>query len=994
MPDRLRMRAHLGGYLIGLAVTVAAVGVYALGWTRALELMALDVQFRRCNRVPASEDIVHVDIDDAALERVGRWPWPRDVHAGLVRTLSRAGARLIVMDIVFSEPEAPSVRLPTLTADVDLEGPIEQLGELSAENIVYADDELAAAIHDAGNVYLAMFFSVVGSEGWTSRGDAKRRRAIRAEAFGDADRARLTEQIRSLLLKDFELDAEAVAARLNRQPQDVRAVLAGLKRAVALELVGRELDRNAAADFAQVHKAILHTPPDRQTADRADILWAYRQQLSLRSVRQKCSKVPVGLAGALPEAIDLTPPLYKFAAAARGVGFVTFEPDRIDGMMRHQPLLAEYRGVLLKQLAFAVACDVLGIRDEQLRLSGDWLEIAGSADCKPMRIQLDARKRMLVNWYSGSKRWQTTFRHIPVSRILEVFDRQQKIRQNEIRRRYALGEVVRIVKGEAFEAYRQAVREMLALRRELHLAELRGRGQDSATEQLRRRLEAIGRRVHDEEQQAVDFVKLAWAELKDTDPNDPRASEDYRRYRRAYELAVERCAELDAVNRSLREQIRRIERELRAELAGKICLVGYTATAVADFVPTPVFPRAPGVVVHSNTLNTFLQGRFVRWNRSSTEVLLILLAGVVTTLVTASRGPIVSFLCVVVAIPAVVLLGAAALFWGLGFWVAVVLPLMLMFVAWAFITLYRQLSEERQKRNLAGVLGQYTAPQIAQQIVQNPVHRDLSPRQAEVTCFFSDLRGFTPISERLGPARTRSLLNPYLEAMADVLIEHRAMVNKFIGDGIFAFFNSPLLPCPDHGRRACESALACCEALDRLKQTYAAHELADEFAALQMRIGLSSGPVFVGDYGSENKRDYTCIGDTVNLAARLEPANKAFGTQILVAGPTERQAREDYEFRYLGRLQVVGRQEAVDVFELLGRRGQVDEHRRRHARLFARAVALFQARRWDQACEAFGECLTLRSPDAGVDAYLQAIAGYRTSPPPADWPGAIELAQK
>ncbi|HUU83435.1 MAG TPA: adenylate/guanylate cyclase domain-containing protein, partial [Phycisphaerae bacterium] len=149
-----------------------------------------------------------------------------------------------------------------------------------------------------------------------------------------------------------------------------------------------------------------------------------------------------------------------------------------------------------------------------------------------------------------------------------------------------------------------------------------------------------------------------------------------------------------------------------------------------------------------------------------------------------------------------------------------------------------------------------------------------------------------------------------------------------------------------------------------------------------------------GDYGSVNKLDYTCIGDAVNLAARLESANKVFGTWIMVSGQTRDLAGEEFEFRSLGRLQVAGKQQAVRVYELLARRGQVDDARRRYAELFALAVGLFQDRRWDDAAEAFAVCRQERSDDPGVELYLDHVQRYRDRPPPDGWNRGIELTTK
>jgi adenylate cyclase len=336
--------------------------------------------------------------------------------------------------------------------------------------------------------------------------------------------------------------------------------------------------------------------------------------------------------------------------------------------------------------------------------------------------------------------------------------------------------------------------------------------------------------------------------------------------------------------------------------------------------------------------------------------------------------------------------GAALVYWN-AYIFAFVVFMIAVFVCWAFITLYRQLTEERHKRNLARQLGRSTSPAIAAEIIRRAGQLDLAPRLAEVSCYFSDLQGFTELSERLGPADTQAVLNRYLERMSDVLVPQGAF-SKFMGDGIFAFFNAPLLPVGDHEAVACEIALRCLEALEALKREQAQGPHANVFDALVMRAGVHRGTAYVGEFGSDNQTDYTCIGDTVNLAARLEPANKIFGTRTIVSQTCREAVGDAFEFRHLGRLQVKGKAVATPVHELLGRAGEVAGAALAYARRFAGAVALFQDHRFTEARTAFEACGQDRPGDAAVGLYLAEIDRCLREPPGEDWNRAIRMTTK
>jgi len=960
---------------VGSGLTVLAVALHLTGFTERAEWDGLDFYVRHFSRIPASERIVHIDIGDDALDRVGSWPWPRDLQAELVRVLNELGAEQIVIDIVWSDPKPPVVRLPGLERFADVEGPIEQIGEASAENVVYPDDELADAIADAGNVCLAMYYET-------------------EDAAQPA--TPLEEKIADLLREDFELDVATLATPLDESPAAIEKILPGIKRRVAEQRVETLLKAKPSIRFRQVHEAILSTPFDRLTADRADVLAAYHRALSLRTLRDRCPLVPKGLQGKLPRVGRVIPPVYKLSARARRTGFVTFRPDR-DGRTRHVPLLLEWDGCLMEHLAFAAARDACQIELDDLSIddAGD-LVIAARGRRAGMRVQLDPRGQMLINWHVESAGWPACFMHRPVTLLLQLADCRRQIQDNNKRRQWKIGQAIRLLKDDAgFDLYRQQVNRMLELERRGRWAALQGRADTESARTDAAEARRIRRIVERDQQDSLSLILEEWAELEsEPDPSDPEIAQDYKRFRQAAGLITRDVAELDQLNERLAADHQRLGEQLRPMIEGKICFVGYTATAVADMVTTPPYRQVPGVMIHSNVLNAFLQGQFRTWSPGSIQVAMIALFGLAVTFITATRGPKLTFVLVVAFMAVSFLLNAHTLFENNDHWLPLITALVLLFITWAMIVLLRYLTSEREKRRFSRAVAQYVSPAMARRIADSSVNLDLSPVERRVTCFFSDLASFTPMSERLGPEGTKALLNPYLEAMSEVLHRHHALINKFMGDGVFAFFNPPILPCPDHEVTTCEAALDSQQALRALIEQYANQPLAAEFRRLFMRIGIASGPVFVGDYGSENKLDYTCVGDTVNLASRLESANKVFGTMIMIAGPTCEAAGDRYLYRDLGALQVKGRTQALPVYELLGHSGEVNDDVLLFAETFGKAVAQFVRRSWSQSTATFERCLEIRPNDPGTKRYLKTIQRHVITPPPENWNGELELAEK
>jgi class 3 adenylate cyclase len=462
-----------------------------------------------------------------------------------------------------------------------------------------------------------------------------------------------------------------------------------------------------------------------------------------------------------------------------------------------------------------------------------------------------------------------------------------------------------------------------------------------------------------------------WQDVRPTTDEERIEQERVRRLQQ--DILEGRLADrLHRADATIQSRIDELIGELRSTVASKICLIGYTASAVADLVATPVSNAMPGVMVHANVLNSMLQNRPAFRAPLGIQILLISACGLLTTLMTCAQRPWWSLLGMLLILAGAVA-GSALTFQYFTLHLPSPAAAVTTITCWAVVTLYRQFIAERGHRRFQRALAQYTSSAIAQRIAESRGAESFTPHPAIVTCFFIDLAGFTRLSEQLGPDRTRRILNPFLSMVSRVLIDHDALVNKFMGDGVFAFFNAPLWPCAHHAKAACESALVIQRELDELNRS---RRLADADAPLAARIGLATGEVFVGDYGSESKLDYTCIGDTVNLASRLEKINRYLGTRILIDEATCRAAGDRFAVRRLGRFLIAGKSRPVELIELAGLADTEDAQSQSYRRQFEVALADFQCCRADRGRRLFEECLRQSPDDRVVRRYLAAINAH------------------
>lgn len=993
----MRLSHRSWGLGVGAVVTATVAFIYLWGGWNWLSLPFLDFSFRHANRIDADPRIVLIDINDAALQRIHRWPWPRRMQADLVNVLAECGAEAILLDLIYAEATGGRIIHPALDPDYDIESTVEIYGDVSLDQAIRDDQELADAIERAGNVYVAMYLRLADPDADTAQQWSRARKFIdenpdlpleqfasRLEVQPKSDARRLWIQVRMdrALRRDFSLGADELARKLRVDEDQIEQHISLVKELAARKRVNDFLESAPDADFRALRRNVLpNLPADTETPDIADLRRVFRRALALRAATQHRVDPDPAVRRLIPTGYDVMPPIAPIANAAKRVGFVSFRTDA-DGVLRHVPLAVDVDGQVLLQLACAMAADQLGIDWSAATLADGRKLVLKSADGNTTwRAPLSQRGEVLLNWHidRSDPRWQASFTHITASRVMEVALARRSIEENILRLRRRLGRAVQI----AFEDAQSVVLDYERLVRERSSFE---RNAKAVPTDLTEHIQKL-------EHAAISQLKSLHQEMEGVEPESAEEGAFFGKIRDVYATLIENsyAETIKKKNRALAQRADQLVEQLVALIEGKLCFVGHTAAAQADMVNTPVFEDMPGVMAHANLVNMLLAKRIPSVASRGIHLILIIAAGLMVTLLASTRGPWVTFVTVLLSMALFV--GASLgcmLLWG--YFVAGVVPTVGIFICWSLITLYRQLTEQRQKRSFARELSRNTSPAIAVRLAQNLDHLDLSPQPAQVTCYFSDLEGFTSISERSSADQTQAMLNRYLGVMGETLVELKAF-NKFMGDGIFAFFNSPILPLENHAQVACNAALATADRLEKLKDEQS-NGPSEQFARLRMRIGLHTGPAFVGYFGSENQSDYTCIGDTVNLAARLEAANKAFGTCILVSQPCADAGGAGLAFRPLGKLQVKGKAHAVAVNELLGSRDQVSTSQLDYAERFAEGISLFQRREWKKATDVWVACKAARPEDAAVVLYAELTDHFSNSPPPDDWNQAIVLTSK
>lgn len=445
-----------------------------------------------------------------------------------------------------------------------------------------------------------------------------------------------------------------------------------------------------------------------------------------------------------------------------------------------------------------------------------------------------------------------------------------------------------------------------------------------------------------------------------------------------------------------------------AMIKGKLTILGTSAIGLKDIRSIPTESNIPGVEVHVQIIETVLNKAYLtRPNFArGVELSVILFGGLAMIVLVPWVGALWTFMVFGVTTAGV----------GFGSWHAfaeyrmlidAVFTLIAIFLLYSTLTYLNYVREEASKKQVRGAFAHYLSPDMVERLAENPDSLKLGGEMRDMTLLFCDVRGFTTISEQFDPVGLTSLINKLLTPLTNAILKRKGTIDKYMGDCIMAFWNAPL-DNPNHAMDGCRSALAMLAEMEPLntKLEQEAKEEGRKHVPLKVGLGLNTGPAVVGNMGSDMRFDYSVLGDTVNLAARLEGQSKSYGMNVVLGPNTYEAVKDELACIDLDFIQVKGKLTGVMIYGLLGDEtvAQKPEFQALRKLIFD-AMEAYRAQKWDEA-EAMFKTIRERGNDANkcwdleanldvlCDVYEERLAEYRVNPPPADWDGVFVATSK
>ena len=421
----------------------------------------------------------------------------------------------------------------------------------------------------------------------------------------------------------------------------------------------------------------------------------------------------------------------------------------------------------------------------------------------------------------------------------------------------------------------------------------------------------------------------------------------------------------------------------------KIVLVGSSLPGLYDLRTTPLQAAFPGVEINANVLYQLMQNRFIHQISNLYSFLLIIIVGLIAGIVLIFPRPLGSIMVTVFLIFLIILTGVLVLE-RISLWLPIVPPLFVVIVAFALTYVYRYLFEEKDKRQIRKIFSHYVSHSVVEVLLKDPEKVKLGGEKKFCSVLFSDIMGFTTMAEKMEPVKLVQLLNDYLTAMTNIVLENKGMLDKYEGDAIMAVFGAPV-ELKEHADLACHSALQMQKQLGLLNNYW---QKIDR-PLLSVRIGINSGEMIVGNMGSETRFDYTVVGDAVNLSSRLENANRVYNTGIIIGEQTYDIIHENFITRPLDLLRVKGKNKPVRVYELIAHKNdELDDHFKNMLISYKKGFKEYLLRNWQEAIQHFQDAMQLKGDDGPSKLFLDRCREFSVHSPADNWDGVYVMQSK
>lgn len=670
------------------------------------------------------------------------------------------------------------------------------------------------------------------------------------------------------------------------------------------------------------------------------------------------------------------PSIIPVLSHSAGGGFPRVYVDP-DGVRRQIDLIYDYEGNFFPQLGFAALLDWYQV--DKIVSYPNSLVLQGAKDPRTkktmdIRIPLNENGRMYINW--PKKKFLDSFKQLS---WIKLYWHQQFI-QDLVANLQIMGDYgfLNMYDGsQPLELYQQA-ENLLNEALDKHdnsssqdYRQLRDQFLSSVQTMLDSNLEAG---IISEIEYILNSQDLAeadrqqWQEVKDAVPL------------------------LFTESRSKLKEIMQVRQEIIKKAENSFCIIGYTGTSTTDIGVNPFESEYMNTGTYHSVVNTIIQRNFIDDLPWWAAALIALIGSAALAFFINRLTPGTS----IAVGGSFILFGVGLLtllFCLTGIFPGILVPAVSWVLVFSSLAGQKFILASREKGFIRNAFAQYLSNDVISEILEDPQKLGLGGEEKYMTAMFTDIKGFSTISEQLSPPQLVKLLNEYLTKMSDLVLDNKGTIDKYEGDAIIAFFGAPTA-LPDHAEAACRSAIMMKKTEAILNQSFEDGTNTLSPSPLFTRIGINTGFMVVGNMGTERKMDYTIMGSSVNLAARLEGVNKQYGTWILISEETYKQTGDLFTVRRLDRVRVVGINQPVRLYQLIDEKNHTEKDFLKTLQIFEDGLDLFEEQKWQEAAPVFKEVLEIWKGDGPASKYLERCLEYQKTPPKGNWDGVYNLTSK